>query len=125
MIRSYRDLEVWKRSMELVVACYQAVETLPSSEKFGLVSQIRRAATSISANIAEGHGRNYTREYIQHLGIAYGSLMELETHVQVSRRLGMLESSVSNDLLSRTDTIGKMLSGLKNSLRNRRPRAKR
>jgi four helix bundle protein len=108
--------------MDLVVACYQVIRGLPSSEHFGLASQIRRAAVSVPANIAEGHGRNHTREYLQHIAVAYASLMELETHIQISERLEMIEPNVARNVLAQADRVGKMLSGLKKALRQRRPK---
>lgn len=104
------------------MACYQAAATLPSSERFGLAPQIRRAATSIPANIAEGHGRYHTREYIQHVGIAYASLMERETHIQISERLALISNERTVELLERADEIGKMLSGLKRKLQQNHPK---
>ena len=86
-IRSYRDLKVWERAMDLVVASYKFTELLPKSEAYGLVPQIGRAAVSIPANIAEGHGREHLGEYLHHLSVANGSLMELETHFLIANRL--------------------------------------
>ena len=73
-ILSYRDLKVWQKSMELVLACYEVTMRFPASEKYGLTSQLQRAAVSIPANIAEGRARGHTREFIRHIGIANGSL---------------------------------------------------
>ena len=116
-ISSYRDLQVWQRGMDLVVESYRLTEKLPNAELYGLVSQIRRAAVSIPANIAEGHGRYHTREFLRHLSIAKGSLMELETHLWLLPRLSYLKSSELGNELRTTDEIGKMLSGLSKSLR--------
>ena len=80
-VRSYRDLEVWQRATDLVVECYRLTNLLPKSELYGLASQIQRAAVSIPANIAEGHGREHLGDYLHHLSVANGSLMELETHL--------------------------------------------
>ena len=82
-IISYRDLVVWSRAMDLVEACYKLTKQLPQSEIYGLSSQIRRAAVSVPANIAEGHERRNLGEYLQHLSIANGSLKELETHLLI------------------------------------------
>ena len=79
--QSYRDLVVWQTAMALAVDCYQLTRNFPRDEMFGLTSQIRRAAASIPANIAEGHGRENTGAFIQHLRIAQGSSKELETHI--------------------------------------------
>jgi four helix bundle protein len=107
---------VWQKAMDLVEKVYVLTEKFPNEEKFGLTSQMRRAAVSIPANIAEGHGRKYTNAYQNHLSIASGSLMELETLLQVSKRLGLIENEAQNLLLVRTDEVGKMLSGLRTSL---------
>ena len=83
-IESYRDLQVWQKAMNLVETCYRLSALFPDSERYGLTSQLRRAAVSVPANIAEGHGRRSIREYCQHLSVAYGWLMELETHLQIA-----------------------------------------
>lgn len=116
-VLSYRDLDVWKKAMDLVVACYKASGKFPKHELFGLTSQLRRAAVSIAANIAEGQSRGHTKEFIQFLSVAYGSLAELETHVQIAERLGYLESKESTELLEFTSRVGMMLNGLKRSLK--------
>ncbi len=112
----YSDLQVWKKAVDLVTDIYRLTAVFPADEKFGLVSQIRRAAVSIPANIAEGHGRKATNAFLNHLSIANGSLMELETHIQVSLRLGFVSEPGIIDILSKTEEIGKMISGLRNSL---------
>jgi len=111
-IRSYRDLRVWQLSIELTVACYEATKTYPISETYGLTAQIRRSATSIAANIAEGYGRENRGSYLQFLRIAQGSLKELETHLIVSQRLGFLDATLEEALLSRSENVGKMLRAL-------------
>ncbi len=87
-VRSYRDLTVWQRSMTLAELVYAATSQFPKSELYGLVSQMRRAAISIPSNIAEGHSRISTGGYVQFLGIARGSLAELETQIELAKRLG-------------------------------------
>ena len=116
MIRSYRDLEVWQKTMDLVVECYRVSETFPKAELYGLSSQLKRAAVSIPANIAEGHGRTHTKEYLNHLSIVYGSLMELETHLQIAARLNCLNNSSLQPLLDKTAEIGRIVNGLIQSL---------
>jgi four helix bundle protein len=113
----YSELVVWQKAMNLVEGVYGFTEQFPNEEKFGLTSQLRRAAVSIPANIAEGHGRKYTNAYVNHLSIAGGSLMELETLVQISRRLGLIDDGVQDLFLVQTNEIGRMLSGLRNSLK--------
>jgi four helix bundle protein len=93
MIRSYRDLELWQKAMDLVVETYGLTNLLPKSETYGLSSQIRRAAASVPANIAEGHGREHLGDYVHHLSVANGSLMELETHILVAGRLKYVQQA--------------------------------
>lgn len=89
-MQSYRDLEVWQRAVDLVEEIYRLCKRLPSEERFGLISQMQRAAISIPANIAEGYGRGHRAEYLQYLPIGRGSLMEIETHLIITHRLGFL-----------------------------------
>ena len=96
-IQSFRQLHVWQRAMELAVESYHVTRLLPGDERFGLITQIRRSASSVAANIAEGHGRTHRGDYAHHLSIARGSLTELETHLELARRLFY----VSHDDLSR------------------------
>ncbi len=111
-IRSYRDLLVWQKSIDLVVDCYRATEPFPRTETYGLVSQVRRAATAIPANIAEGHGRDHLGDYLRHVSIAKGSLTELETHLIISERLSFVSKERLQELLERTAEVGRMLEGL-------------
>lgn len=119
-VKSFRDLEVWKKAMDLVVVCYQISRRLPPSELYGLTSQIQRAAVSIPANIAEGHGRDHLGDYLHHFSMANGSLRELETHLILLSRLSYLKSEDVEPVLQRTSEIGRMLVGLSKGLRNRR-----
>jgi len=105
-VNSYRDLRVWQKAMELVVASYELTKQFPPSELYGVVSQIHRAAISIPANIAEGHGREHLGDYLHHLSIANGSLMELETHFLLAGRLGYLKAEPINQLLDQTRKLG-------------------
>lgn len=107
--------------MELVVAVYAASRCLPAEERYGLTSQMRRAAVSVAANIAEGHGRRRTNDYLRFLDIARGSLMELETHLQIAQRLGWFDPPVTGSCLSRSEGVARMLAGLSRSLRARTP----
>jgi four helix bundle protein len=118
-IKSYKDLEVWQKAMDLVVTCYQATKKFPKSEVYGLASQLQRAAVSIPANIAEGRERKYSKEFIQHLSIAYSSLAELETHIQIAQRLDYISSDKTKRLLEITGEIGRMLNGLRKSIEKR------
>jgi four helix bundle protein len=112
----YSDLLVWQKAMDLVTMVYKLTKTFPTDEKFGLVSQIQRAAVSVAVNIAEGHGRKATGAYLNHLSIANGSLMEVETLIQIARRLEYLDSRWEKQALLQTHEIGRMLSGLSRSL---------
>jgi len=118
-IKSYRDLLVWQKSMDLVVASYEIAKQLPHHENFGLIAQIQRAAVSVPANIAEGHGRKHTGDYLHHLSMARGSLLELETHILIAERLKYLLPKDVAAVLKRTDEVGRMLSGLMQGLRNK------
>jgi len=120
-VNGYRDLEVWQKGMDLVVACYDVAKRFPSDERYGLTSQLQRAAVSIPANIAEGHGRNHLKEYLHHLSIAYASLMEAETHLQIAERLKYLSSDKVNEMLRDTERLGRMINGLKRSLESKLP----
>ena len=120
-IRSHRDLDVWPKSMALVEEAYQIAATLPKSETYGLAAQIRRSAVSIPANIAEGRGRGTRREYHYHVTVSYGSLMELETEVQLTARLGFVEQLRVDAFLEAGAVVGRELNGLKRSLQPRHP----
>jgi four helix bundle protein len=120
MIQSYRDLLVRQKAMDLVVECYRLSELFPKTETYGLASQLRRAATSIPANIAEGHGREHLGDYLHHLSIANGSLMEVETHLLLAEKVSLLESQQVNQVLVASAEVGRMLAGLTRSLKNKR-----
>ena len=111
-IRSFRDLLVWQKAMDLVVLCYQLAARLPANEEYGLASQIRRSAVSVPANIAEGHGRKRTGDYLHHLSIANGSLAELQTHFLLTTRLRLLTEETVKPAMDLAEEIGRMLSGL-------------
>ncbi|MGB3535496.1 MAG: four helix bundle protein [Microcoleaceae cyanobacterium] len=119
-VRSYRDLKVWNRAMDLVILCYQLTSKLPKTEIYGLSSQIQRAAISIPANIAEGKGRLHLGDYIHHLSIANGSLKELETHLLITGRLSYVKNSDLQPVLELSDEIGKMLNTLMKKLREKK-----
>lgn len=118
-LQSYRELEVWQKAMDLAVACYAVTKTFPKEELYGLTSQIRRSATSIAANIAEGQGRQSTKEFMNFLSIARGSLKELETHLILSQRLALMPQTTLDKLLQDSDTISRMLAGLRKTLERR------
>jgi four helix bundle protein len=116
VINDYRDLKVWKNSMDLAVDIYDLTKAFPRQEVFGLVSQMRRAAVSIPSNIAEGFGRGQRRSFIQFLRIAQGSLKELETQTALCERLLFLSDQHSKDLAARYEAMGKMLRSFISSL---------
>ena len=111
-VKSYKDLNIWQRSMDMVELIYRITEDFPSKENFGLISQMRRAAVSIPSNIAEGYGRQSTGSYSQFLSIARGSLFELETQLEICIRLKYLPKTESERLLAEIIEICKMISSL-------------
>ncbi|MBI5236331.1 MAG: four helix bundle protein [Deltaproteobacteria bacterium] len=115
-LKSFRELIVWQKSVDLVEKIYRETRSLPKEEIYGLTGQMRRAAVSIPSNIAEGQSRNSTGEFRQFLGISKGSLAELETQIEVAGRLKYLTSQQLENLLRECMEIGKMLNGLMRSL---------
>ena len=116
-IKTYRDLEVWKQSMELTVQVYDLTQKLPPHEQFGLISQMRRAAVSIPSNIAEGHSRRGKKELSHQASIAKGSLAELETQMILCTRLKYIDREALVPIWDQAQQVGKLLSGLLKSLR--------
>jgi four helix bundle protein len=123
-ITNFTDLQVWRRSMDLVVDVYRLTENFPKTEMFGLTSHIRKTALSIPSNIAEGFCRDSTASYINHLNIALGSEGELFTQLECSRRLGFATDARLAEHFDNLSQIGKMLRGLVASLERsaKRPR---
>lgn len=115
-IQSYKDLNVWKKSMSLVLEVYRLSRLFPREEQFGLTSQIRRAVVSIPANIAEGHGRLHTADYLRFLSISRGSLMEVETHLEIAIRLDYLTRDQTVETREISAEVGRILNGLIRSL---------
>jgi four helix bundle protein len=120
-IKDYRDLIVWQKAMDLVETIYRTTGAFPREEIYGLTSQMRRAAVSIPSNIAEGNGRNTTRDYVHFLGMAYGSVKEVETQILIAERLRYVNSSRSDELVQLTGEIARLISGLMNSLNRKIP----
>jgi four helix bundle protein len=118
-MKDYKELVVWQKGVQLATEAYRITENFPRVETFGLTSQIRRAAASVPANIAEGWGRGSAREYIQFLTLARDSLLELETHLIVSEKLGFLDKTKSETARALIVDIGKMLTRLMQSLHAR------
>ena len=110
---------VWKASVELAVECYSVTKGFPASEVYGMSSQIRRSSASVAANIAEGHGRENTGSFIQYLRTAQGSLKELETHLTISGRVGLMPEKDVGRLLGQAEEIGKMLRSMVRSLQQK------
>ena len=115
--RSHRDLVVWQTSMRLMATTYRLCDRLPHHETFGLAAQIRRAAVSIPANIAEGNGRLHRGDYMHHLSIARGSLMELQTLLEAAQCLSYLGEDDLQPALEAVDHVGRMLTKLIRSLK--------
>lgn len=118
-VRSYRDLAVWNRAMQLARAVYRATDAFPDNERFGLTNQMRRAAVSVPSNIAEGHARSTTADFLRFVSITLGSLAELETQVFLAIDLGYVEPRTAETLLDDADAVGRMLRKLQLSLAHR------
>ena len=108
-IRDYRDLVVWREAMDIAEDIYLVTRTFPKEEMFGMTSQLRRSAASIPANIAEGFGRAQRGSFVQFLRIAQGSLKELETHIALSGRVGLLDTAARDRLEAACTRLGKRL----------------
>jgi len=119
MVQSYRDLKVWQQAIDLVPEVYQLLRKLPKEENYALADQIRRAVVSIAANIAEGQARQHTKEFLQHLSIARGSLAELDTLLTVAERLGYLKAEDMAPIQSSMAEIRMMLHGLMKRLQQK------
>jgi four helix bundle protein len=120
-IFTYRDLDAWKQGMELVTDAYKLTASFPKTELYGLTNQLRRAAVSIPANVAEGHSRRSTKAYLNHVSVAIGSQAELETHIEISRRLGFLTPDDSVRLAAVASSLGRLLYGLHRALARKVP----
>ena len=121
-VQSYKQLIAWQKAMELVKLVYDLTDDFPSDERFGLTQQIRKAVVSIASNIAEGQGRNSTKEFINHLSIAYGSLMEIETQTLVAEMRNYSTVEKRSQVMEMAAEVGRLINGLSNSLgRKTRP----
>ena len=118
-MRPHERLDVWKRAIEFVIALYRLTEHFPKDEKFGLTSQLRRAAVSVAANIAEGAARKSSKEFLQFLSNSQGSASEIDTELLIAWRLGYLPEKEYKDLYGNLDDIGRMITGLSHSLRRK------
>jgi four helix bundle protein len=115
-INHFRELQVWQRGMDLVVAVYRLSAEFPRAEIYGLTSQVRRSAVSVPSNIAEGHTRESTKEYLQHLSVAQASLAEVETQLEIACRLAYLRPEQLTPVLGESAILGKQLFALRNAL---------
>lgn len=118
-IRSYRDLGVWQKAIALSVSCYRVTAGFPKHETYGMTTQIRRAAVSVAANIAEGHGREHTKAFVLFLRVSQGSLKELETHLVIAEQVGLLSPERVQPLSVAADEVGRMLRALIRPLEKR------
>jgi four helix bundle protein len=118
-VKHYRDLQVWQKAMDLVVQVYRLTRALPTQEKYGLTSQMQRAAVSVPANVAEGHARTHRGDYLHHLSIARGSLAELETHLTLAVRLNLLAREATLPVWNLAQEVGRLLNGLINALKRK------
>jgi four helix bundle protein len=116
-IKNFKDLIVWQKGMDLVESIYQLTSDFPAEERYGLASQMRRAAISIPANISEGYARSSRKEYAQFVSIAYGSASELETFLILCGRLKFIDASKLIEIIALLSEILRMLNRLRNTLR--------
>lgn len=119
MLKSFTDLQVWQKAHDLTLEVYRATTNFPDSERFGVVSQLRRATASVPANIAEGFGRRTSKEFLQFLGVANGSLQEVRYFMLLSKDLRYLDDEEYRRLDSQCEAIGRMITALGRSLRAR------
>ena len=115
-VQNYRELIVWQKAMGLVKLVYGFTKKFPKEELFGLTLQIRKAVVSVPSNIAEGQGRSSTKDFLRHLAIAYGSLMETETQIIISEMQGYITVEQSSEGMLMSAEVGRLLNGLVNSL---------
>ena len=116
MVSSFRDLRVWQASMNLVENIYRLTSSFPKQEMYGLSSQIQRAAVSVPSNLAEGHTRESTKEYLHHISMSQASLAELETQLEIAFRLKYLDQIQLKSTLELVSAIGRQLFALRNAL---------
>ena len=117
-IRSYRDLQVWQKSMDFAVEVHTLTRGFPKEELFLLTAQLRKSSISVPSNIAEGHGRRSTRHYVRFLAISRGSINEAETQLTLAERYDYISPSLHDGLIEKSGEIGRMLNGLIDSLEN-------
>ncbi len=120
MAKNYENLEVWREGIELAILIYKITGNFPKDEIYGIVSQLRRSAISVSTNIAEGAGRNSTQEFIRFINISLGSLNEVESLIYVSLKLNYINENNFNNIKNQIDKIGKLLGGFKKYLNSKK-----
>ncbi len=120
-VQSYRDLGVWQQAMDFAAQAYELTSDFPDREKYGLTSQLRRSAVSVPSNIAEGHSRDSTCEFLHYFSITMGSLSEAETQVLLAARLGYAASESVESILETSDHLGRQLRNLQKSLKAKLP----
>jgi len=118
-VKSFEELEAWRKGHDLVLSVYEVTVRFPKEERFGVVSQLRRAATSVPANIAEGFGRRSTKDFVRYLEIAGGSLEETRYFLRLSKDLKYLDEVEFRVLRSKSDEVGRLLGGLTQALRRK------
>ena len=116
MVKNYKDLETWQLAMKLVAEVYRVTKDFPREEIYGLTNQVRRAAVSVPSNIAEGQGRNSTKEFLHYLSIARGSLFEVETQLEIARQLFYIPSEDAALIEQLIASVGRLINGLSRSL---------
>ena len=115
---SYRDLIAWQKAMTLVTEIYRETEGFPAREIYGLTNQVRRAAVGVPSDIAEGKGRLSKKEFVQMLSRARGSVLEVQTQIEIGRNLGYLTEEKFTELLAKADEVGRLINGLIKSIRH-------
>jgi four helix bundle protein len=115
-INSFRDLRVWQSGMDLVTQVYRLTRSFPREEHYGITSQVRRAAVSIPSNIAEGHSRESSKEYLNHLSIAQGSLAELQTQIEIALRLDFIAAETARQILDHSASLSRQIFALRNAI---------
>lgn len=115
-VQDYRELEVWRQAMDLVTEVYRQTAGFPRQEVYGSTSQLRRAAVSVPSNIAEGQGRRTTKEFLNHLSMARGSLLEVQTQIEIAHRLEYLNDQATQGVNQRITSVVRLLNGLINAL---------
>ncbi len=117
-VKTFSELIAWQKSMELVESVYQITRQFPKTELYSLTCQVRKASISVPSNIAEGQAQGTTRAFIKYLGIAYGSLCEVQTQLYIAARLGYLKKGELEPLIDRSWEVGRLINGLLRALRN-------